>query len=348
MFIAIWPIFLQPCFRYHVEPKFMIKKIYISILFLAIFFFCNLAMAQNTVRKPLQTIIIDPGHGGLDPGARGTFSKESQVSLDVSLKLGKAIEKEFPDIKIIYTRTTDIVPGDKTSIEAGLFYRADLANESNGDLFIAIHCNSAGRAPGGWYGKRVSHYTTATKKVKVKKKWVTKTVKVPVYENYWIENKATGTETYVWAVNKNDSKINSVAKKAEDYYGEIDSVSNISLPDPSDPVDKARMLIYAQNFFRKSLNLADLVQQEFAKNGRVDRGVKQRNDKGIWALQATGMPSVLVEIGFISNKEEEQYINSEKGQDEIVTNIFNAIKLYKEKLEAKKTVADKDTEKKPF
>jgi len=327
----------------------MIKKIFSSVIVLfASFLFIDLN-AQNVSRKPLQTIIIDPGHGGLDPGATGTFSKEAQVSLEVSLKLGKAIEKEFPDIKVIYTRTSDILPGDKSSIEQGLFYRADLANQSNGDLFIAIHCNSAGRSPGGWYGKRISHYNTVTKKVKVKKnKWVTKTMKVPVYEDYWIENVAKGTETYVWAVSKNDSKINSVAKKAEDYYGEIDSVSTISLPDPTDPVDKARMLIYAQNFFRKSLNLADLVQQEFAKTGRVDRGVKQRNDKGIWVLQATGMPSVLVEIGFISNKGEEEYINSEKGQDEIVSNIFNALKAYKEKLESKKTNADKESEKKPF
>ncbi len=325
----------------------MMKKLFPSAIFLVISFFFNSVFAQTAIRKPLQTIIIDPGHGGIDPGATGTFSKESQVSLEVSLKLGIAIEKEFPDIKIIYTRTTDIVPGNKTSIEAGLLYRADLANESNGDLFIAIHCNSAGRAPGGWYGKRISGYKTATKKVKVKKKTVTKTYKVPVYENYWIENRAVGTETYVWAVNKNDAKIKSVSKN-NDYTGEIDSTSTLSLPDPSDPAEKARMLIYAQNFFRKSLNLADLVQQEFSKTGRVDRGVKQRNDKGIWVLQATGMPSVLVEIGFISNKDEEQYINSEKGQEEIVANIFNAVKQYKEKLEAKKTVADKDAEKKAF
>lgn len=326
----------------------MTKKIFSSAILFFSSFLLTTVNAQNGKRKPIQTIIIDPGHGGLDPGARGTFSSEAEVSLQVSLKLGKAIEKEFPEIKIIYTRTTDVLPGNKPTKDAGLLYRADLANESNGDLFIAIHCNSSGQPPGGWYGKRVSHYTTATKKVKVKKKWVTKTYKAPVYEKYWIENKARGTETYVWAVNKNDSKINSVAKKAEEYYGEIDSASTISLPDPSDPVDKARMLIYAQNFFRKSLNLADLVQQEFSKTGRVDRGVKQRNDRGIWVLQATGMPSVLVEIGFITNKEEEAYINSEKGQDEIVVNIFNAIKHYKEKLEAKKNVADSDSEKKAF
>src|SRR6185503_8382960 len=145
-------------------------------------------------------IIIDPGHGGLDPGAPGTYSHEAHVSLSVSLKLGAALEKEYEDIKIIYTRTTDVLPGNKPTKDAALLYRADLANQSKGDLFMAIHCNSAGRSPGGWYGKRVSGYQTATRKVKVKKKWVTKQVKVPIYETYWIENKPKGTETYVWAL----------------------------------------------------------------------------------------------------------------------------------------------------
>jgi N-acetylmuramoyl-L-alanine amidase len=95
------------------------------------------------------------------------------------------------------------------------------------------------------------------------------------------------------------------------------------------------MLIYAQNYFRKSLTLADFIESGFEINGRISRGVKQRNNKGIWVLQATGMPSVLVEIGFISNKEEEKYINSEKGQEEIVGNILTALKTYKQRLESK-------------
>ncbi len=321
------------------------KKIFLLIpaAFMAIFLF-SFGKKQVVFQKSIKTLIIDPGHGGLDPGAPGTYSTEANVSLSVSLKLGAAIEKEFPGIKIIYTRTTDVLPGNKPNKDAALLYRADLANESKGDLFIAVHCNSAGRAPGGWYGKRVSHYTTTTKKVKVKKKWVTKTVKVPVYETYWIENKARGTETYVWAVGKNDAKIKSVSKNTDynedEYTGEIDSTSTIKLPDPSDPAEKARMLVYAQNYFRKSLSLADLIQQEFAKTGRVDRGVKQRNDRGIWVLQATGMPSVLVEIGFISNKEEEEYINSEKGQEEIVNNILTAFRTYKEKYEQKANLSE--------
>src|SRR5687768_1464357 len=140
----------------------------------------------NTVpRKAIRTIVIDPGHGGLDPGARGLISTEAEVSLEVAMKLGKLIQREFPDIKIVYTRTTDVLAGHKPDKDAANRYRADLANDSGGDLFIAIHCNSAGRAPGGWYGQRISRYNYVEKKVKVKKKWVTKNVKVPVYEKYW-------------------------------------------------------------------------------------------------------------------------------------------------------------------
>jgi N-acetylmuramoyl-L-alanine amidase len=90
------------------------------------------------------------------------------------------------------------------------------------------------------------------------------------------------------------------------------------------------------------------VQEQFKEAGRVDRGVKQRNDKGIWVLQATGMPSILIEIGFISNTEEEQYMASEEGQREIVKNIFDAFKKYKEKLEKKAEEKDKEEGKKGF
>jgi N-acetylmuramoyl-L-alanine amidase len=137
-------------------------------------------------------------------------------------------------------------------------------------------------------------------------------------------------------VSKNEAKVNSVNKT--EYYGEIDSTEDgtmVELPDPSDPAEKARMLIYAQQYFRKSYNLAELVEKEFVGTGRVSRGVKQRNDKGIWVLQATGMPSILVEIGFISHHEEEKYINSEEGQEEIVAALLNAFRAYKHKLESR-------------
>lgn len=297
------------------------------------FFIAYGVFAQESSKKPIKTIIIDPGHGGMDPGATGMIATEANVALAVSLKLGDSIAKAFPDLKIIYTRKTDILPGNSNSIDAGLKYRANLANDSHGDLFIAVHCNSAGKKAGGWYERKVVGKIPKTKTVKKGKKTYKKTYYEYQYENVWVENKAKGTETYLWAVSKNDEKSSSLKKN--DYYGEIDSVSTLTLPDPSDPAEKVRMLIYTQNYFRKSLNLASYIQEEFKDAGRIDRGVKQRNDKGIWVLQATAMPSILVEIGFISNKEEEEYITSEAGQAEIVKNIVTALKKYVEKLESK-------------
>jgi N-acetylmuramoyl-L-alanine amidase len=318
----------------------MRKIFFILPVIFIVSIFITPVSAQDVQKKSIKTIVIDPGHGGLDPGAKGIFSTEAAVSLDVSLKLGKAIEKEFPDIKIVYTRTTDVLPGNKPNKDAALKYRADLANESGGDLFIAIHCNSAGKRPGGWYDRRIISKIPKYKTVRKKGKLIKKKYYEYQYETYWVENVAKGTETYVWAISKSGAKINSVSKNndyTEDYTGEIDSTSTINLPDPSDPAEKARMLIYALNYFRKSLNLADFIETGFETNGRISRGVKQRNDKGIWVLQATGMPSVLVEIGFISNKEEEDYINSEKGQEDIVANILTALRSYRQKVESKVT-----------
>ena len=309
----------------------MIKKISPALVFFLITFFFLQTSFSQTAKKVLRTIIIDPGQGRHDQGAKGAYSTEADVSLTVSLKLGKAIEEEFPDTKVIYTRTTDILPGNKTNKTDALRYRADLANSSGGDLFIAIHCNAA---PPIRHSQVTGYRTVTTKK---KKKKVTK--KVPIYKYWYTPNPAEGTETYIWALNKSDDKVNSVSKN--DDYGEIDSTSNLVLPDPSDPAERARMLIYAQNYFRKSLTFASLIENGFQLQGRTYRGgVKQRNDKGIWVLQATGMPSVLVEIGFITNKEEENYINGDKGQNEIVSNVVSALKDYKQKLESRQLTTD--------
>ncbi|RYY59185.1 MAG: N-acetylmuramoyl-L-alanine amidase [Chitinophagaceae bacterium] len=308
--------------------------LFVGIGFISLALVSFLPPVNPVPKATLKTLIIDPGHGGFDPGARGTMSTEAAVSLEVATKFGKAVQKEFPDMKIIFTRTTDVMAGNKRTKDEGLHYRANLANESNGELFISIHCNSAGKKAGGWYDNVITGRTPYKKTVGKGKKKKTITAYRNTYGKVWHENIAHGTETYVWAMNKNDAKVNSVNQT--EFYGEIDStVSNLTLPDPSDPAEKARMLIYAQHYFRKSLSLANLIEQEFSSTGRLSRGVKQRNDAGIWVLQATGMPSILVEIGFISNKEEEEYINSEKGQDEIVEDILNAFRVYKQKVDTK-------------
>jgi N-acetylmuramoyl-L-alanine amidase len=148
--------------------------------------------------------------------------------------------------------------------------------------------------------------------------------KVQVYKYYYTPNPAHGTETYVWAADESDHKTDMI--KPEDEFGETDST--LVAPDMNDPVMKAFQLLYAKRYFENSLRFADLIEKEFVREGRFSRGVKQRNDVGIWVLHATGMPSVLVETGFISDKEEEQYLNSEKGQEAIVKNLTEALKSY--------------------
>lgn len=280
----------------------------------------------------IKTVIIDPGHGGVDPGARGLFSNEADVALEVSLKFGKALEQEFPNVKVLYTRTKDVLPGNKSNITDALRYRAEFANQSKGDLFFCIHCNSAGMKAGGWYAKRVvghKNKVVYTGKGKRRKK---KTVKVPIYESYYVENKAKGTETYIWAADRTDDK--SEVMSGEDIGESVEDAANAL--DLNSPEARIRAQLYTKYYFKNSYTLARYIEEEFQKAGRASRGVKQRNNKGIWVLQATGMPSILAEIGYISNKEEEQYLNSESGQAEVVSNLLEAFRRYKKDVEGKK------------
>src|ERR1700744_4688774 len=87
---------------------------------------------RPTQRQALRTIIIDPGHGGFDTGTKGLFTTEAGVVLGISTKLGALIAQTWPDIRIVYTRTTDVMPGGGSPSASGLNYRADLANRSRG------------------------------------------------------------------------------------------------------------------------------------------------------------------------------------------------------------------------
>lgn len=262
------------------------------------------------------------------------FSTEADVALGVGLKLGKAIQKEFPDIKIVFTRTTDVLPGNLTNAPLANRLRAQMANEYKGmnSLYISIHCNSAGQRPGGWYAKRIvgtRPKIVYTGKGKRRRKHV---IQEPIYESYYVENKVTGTETFIWAADRSDEKSKYIGAEEESGENVQDTLNVLDL---NSPEARIRATLYTKTFFNSSYQFAKHVEDEFVQAGRTFRGgVKQRNDKGIWVLQATGMPSVLIETGFITNKQEEEYLNSEDGQQQIVENIIEAIKKYKKELES--------------
>jgi N-acetylmuramoyl-L-alanine amidase len=116
-----------------------IKRAFGKILVLTIFAFAGTAeiLATTGIDPPdgIHTVVIDAGHGGRDPGAEGKLAKEKDIALAISLKLGKYIEENIPDVRVIYTRKTDVYPK--------LIERAQIANEAEADLFISIHVNAS-------------------------------------------------------------------------------------------------------------------------------------------------------------------------------------------------------------
>ena len=262
----------------------------------------------------LKTIIIDAGHGGRDVGAHGVYSYEKDICLAIALKLGKKMEAKFPEIKILYTRTSDVYPEIKA--------RADFANANKGDLFLSIHVNAAPPiSHSKFIGYRSERYYTGKGKKKQKH-----TRKAPRFQFYYTPNPQNGTETYIWAADRTEEKEKYVGTDLVSENNTIDSTEFI--PDIDGPETKAKALLWTKRFFDKSFLLASMVEEEFVKENRLSRGVKQRNEKGIWVLQATSMPSILVETGFITYKEEEDFLNAEKGQEQVAENILTAVNNY--------------------
>jgi len=258
------------------------------LFFLSIILLPTILLAneqQDSIYR-VRTIVLDAGHGGPIPGARGATSLEKDVALQVVLKLGKAIAQEMPGIKVLYTRTTDV------NVE--LYKRIEFANENRADLFISVHLNSA-PAPRGRQNKTVR-----------------------------------GTETFVSLFGRLDEQEPSLREKAErenkDILLEENYEENYGGFDPNDPASYILLSLMKSQFRDQSIRLASLIQEQYVKSGREDRGVQELS---LAVLARASMPAVLTEIGFISNPNEETYMKSERGQTEIVKNLVDAIKAYK-------------------
>lgn len=249
---------------------------------LYIFYICILcscivaAPIEGWAKKKIKKIIIDAGHGGRDPGCRGTYSYEKDITLAVSKKLGKMILNEWKDVKVAYTREYDWYPELKE--------RTDIANRENGDLFISIHVNS-----------------TPKKNSPVK-----------------------GTLVLVCGptrINEKEGAIGENANKFEETEG---------LLDYNDPLTAVIIAQYSQAFLAQSIVFGTKINEEFASQGRVTEGIRQQS---LQVLASSAMPGVLVEIGYLNNQEEEEYLNSDEGQNEVAKAIFNGIKAYKAECE---------------
>ena len=273
----------------------MIQRKFFGFGALALFFLMPLfAYAQKG--EKIQTVVIDAGHGGKDTGALGKVTTEKALNLAVALKFGNYIKENLPDVKVIYTRSTD------KFVE--LSERAAIANRNNADVFISIHCNSTEK---------------------------TTTVQ--------------GAETFVMGESKNEKNL-EVAKKEN---AAILLEDNTDAYDNFDPNSTEAYILFSlsQSLYQsQSLNLASKVQQQFTnKAGRHDRGVQQA---GFLVLWKTSMPSILVELGFINNAEEEKFLNSEKGQKQMALALYRAFEEYKREFEDENnTVAQAVTEGKP-
>lgn len=314
----------------------MMKKIK-TLLSLSLAAGCLLIFSQSLSaqgsKNALRTVIIDAGHGGRDPGARGLVSTEAELALSIALKLGRELEKAYPETRFIYTRTDNNLPKGVSDPNVANRVRAEMANEAKGDLFISIHLNATGQKAGGWYQKKIVGYKNKVVYTGTGKRRRKKLIKQPIYESYYVKNTRVGTETYIWAADRSGAKSENIILDEEEGGEDepVDDPNNVL--DLNSPEAKIRAQLYTKYFFRNSALLAQMVEEEFSNAGRKSYGVKQRNHKGIWVLQATGMPSILIETGFITNKEEEEYLASEEGQAEVVNNILTAFKRYKDELE---------------
>ena len=245
------------------------------------------AMAQDTAKQStfrLKTVVIDAGHGGKDPGARGNYSREKDVALILAKKLKKAIDDSLPDVKTVLTRDDD------TFIE--LHRRATIANNNKGDLFISIHLNSS---PEG----------TAAR-----------------------ANKQKGVMMLVYKFSRVGEQLEAIRENGAVAYEKDKSI--YKKYDDSDPANAIIFNLYLQKYRKQSILFGGLLNKEFKDtDGRQSAGVKEQS---LHVLANSGMPSVLVEVGFINHPEEEEYLNSAEGQNEIVQSILRAVKTYRKTL----------------
>lgn len=256
----------------------MIKTRIISAFIITAFCFLWTLPAMAVDKDGKFILVIDAGHGGKDPGAVNGKNQEKSINLNVALKMGKLIEENCKDVKVIYTRKTDVF--------VELYKRADIANKAGADMFISVHTNSAK------------------------------------------SKSANGAETYLLGVEENraSANLNAALEENKAILLENDYEAHYEGYDPNSP-ESMIIFEFMQNEYQKeSLKMATLTQERMVKSAkRPDRGVHQA---GYLVLWKSTMPSILIELGFISNDAECKYLVSQKGVDEMGQSLYEAFRDY--------------------
>lgn len=231
----------------------------------------------------IKTVVIDPGHGGHDPGCHGDHSKEKHICLAIGKYLSKALEDNYPDIKVIMTRSTDVfIP---------LHERAAIATRNKADLFISIHCNFIPKA-----------------------------------------DHIHGTETYVLGLHATEANL-QVAKRENESILFEDNYQETYGYDPNSAEAHIMFSMFQNAYLEQSILFAEKVQKSANLEAkRKNRGVKQA---GFLVLRHATMPSVLVETGYLSNKNEEDYLRTQSGQKAMANALLEAFAAYKSDIENK-------------
>lgn len=235
-------------------------------------------------------VVIDAGHGGHDPGAVGKISKEKTINLNVALKLGNLIKNSCDDVKVVYTRSSDVfIPLDR---------RADIANNAKADLFISIHTNALAN-----------------------------------------NRAAKGASTWTLGLAKSAANLEVAKRENAVILYESDYQTRYAGFNPNSAESYIIFEFMQDKHMEQSVHLASLVQKQFRHTcKRVDRGVHQA---GFLVLKATAMPSILVELGFISTAEEERYLNTEAGASSMAKGLLHAFLNYKREHEIRLTGVSK-------
>lgn len=257
--------------------KKMRKKILYIIVFLVGLFLPATILAEPPAKKFV--VVIDAGHGAHDAGAvnRKLKIKEKDINLKTALKLGEMIEKNCPDVKVVYTRKKDVF--------VELHRRAQIANNAKADLFISIHTNSVAKG----------------------------TVR--------------GAETYTLGMARAEENLAVAKRENEVILLESNYQTTYKGFNPNSSESYIIFEFMQDANMSQSVSFAKKVQSQFRNNSkRIDKGVKQA---GFLVLRETSMPSVLIELGFISTDDEAQYLISEKGSSSMAQSIYRAFVSYK-------------------